>query len=181
MRTTKPRTRPILTAAVELPLDPKRPDPALPLIIAAFFLGIVLTTATLLAFNSDDGDTVPASQVAELQARNAAQQATTAGAAKRLAAQQAAYADMVALNRRLSAALADAHATTRRIAAQPAAVDTSTIERVRVVRIPTAAPTRTTTVAATQREPVPPAATPPAPARPCTLATFDRCLVSPGR
>lgn len=166
------------------PPPARRSDPAGPLTAGAFFLGLVVAAVTLLGVQANRGDTVPARTHTATVADLAATDASLAGAERELLVARGALDDAAALARRLADALdnpdlteADRAALRREVARQTTIIR----ERVRVLRVPAAAPAA--------RAPDPsPAPTPQAPARdpspagtpsadPCALRVLGACLI----
>lgn len=164
----------------------RRPDPALPLVAAAFFLGVVISAVAGLAMRVDDGDTVPAPVHQVVVAELAAERSARAAAAERLDAQADALADADTLARRLVAALDQPSTVPAAELAQlrrAVTRQTERIERVRVVRVPVPGPTVTAAPAPgrSQSRPQPArqqtSAPAPAPAPPgCTITLLDVCV-----
>jgi hypothetical protein len=164
----------------------KRPDPALPLTAAAFFLGVVVATVAVLALRVDAGDVVPAGEHQVAVTQLAAEQAARDAAERQIVAQAATLQDADSLARRLVATLGDpagVSAADLRVLRRDVARQTRTIERVRVVRVPVPGPTVTAAPAPQRpssqpaREGPPAPAPAPAPSPPgCTISLFGTCL-----
>lgn len=186
-RPERPRPRPVVLNAIPdgpLPGDRKRPDPALPLVAAAFAMGVVLAATGALALRWTGGDTVPARTHQQTVTQLAAERAARGAADQQVAAQADALAHADELARRLVAALdnpagvtsADLTALRTEVARQ-----SRTIERVRVVRVPV--PTAPVAGARTpaRPEPVRRSAPPeptamPAPTPACALQLLGTCI-----
>lgn len=178
------RGRPVLAAAADPVPARKKPDPALPLTAAAFFLGVVVASVAMLALRVDDGDVVPAGEHLAAVTQLAAEQAARDAAERQIAAQAGTLQDADALARRLVATLGDpagVSAADLRVLRRDVARQTRTIERVRVVRVPVPGPT-VTVAPAPQQRPQParqdrpaPVPVPPQPTG-CTISLLGTCL-----
>lgn len=176
-----------LNAIPDVPPAPtRRPDPALPLIAAAFALGVVVASAGVLALRWTGGDTVPAGVHEATVTQLAAEQASRRAADAQVATQSDTLDAADALAQRLVAALdhppvtpADLAELRRQVAAQSRTI---TRERVRVVRVPVPAPAPAPAAIARPRparRPAPVAVSPssPTPSPPgCTISLLGTCL-----
>lgn len=163
--------------------EPKRSDPAVPLILAAFCLGVVVAAAAFLGLQTSTGDTVPARQHRDTVAQLAAADAARTVQRERLAAQDANLEGSEALARRLIAAIGNGRVSAAELAALRSSVQSQTklVERTRVVPGPTV-----TVAPAPARPAAPPAAARPTPRpsptaepvvpSPCAVAVFGWCL-----
>lgn len=160
----------VLKAAVEFPLPKRRPDAAVPLVVAAFFIGVVLASAAALGVQISAGDTVPANVHRDVVARLAGAEAATAAQRDRINAQGAALDDSEALARRLIDALGSNRVSAAELAALRASVQRQTriVERTRVVPGPVV--TVSPSPAPSRSQPAPSAARP-SPPEPTAAAT----------
>lgn len=159
----------------------RKPDPAVPLILAAFALGIVVASVAALGMRVSAGDTVPSGVHERQAAELAAARATTAAQDEQISRQAAALDDADVLARRLVAALDSPTVTPEDLAAlrRDVTTQTRTIERVRVVRVPVPGPVVTAPPVARRPQPArqdPRPAPVPTSGPACALELLGVCL-----